>query len=197
MIEKMANGLADQLVEACLIEKERQEDYAYTYTCMAEKIITSGTILILSLVLKNFIPTIFFLTFFFTLRTRTGGYHADTFLKCYFGTIAVYLFTFFICNYVAVNRVSLAVLLGLSTVVIGVFGTLNNPAIHMNRHELNESKKSARAMLVLEDVLIVFFIVIRGEVIIIKYMSAAIILCATLMCFAKISEMFDRQEGEL
>lgn len=29
--------------------------------------------------------------FFFELRKRTGGYHLDSFYKCYFATVAIYL----------------------------------------------------------------------------------------------------------
>lgn len=29
--------------------------------------------------------------FFFELRNRTGGYHLNSFYKCYFATVAIYL----------------------------------------------------------------------------------------------------------
>ena len=32
-----------------------------------------------------------FYIFFFELRKRTGGYHLDSFYKCYFATVAIYL----------------------------------------------------------------------------------------------------------
>lgn len=196
MVEKMANRLAERLVAECLIEQKQQESYAYTFQCMAEKTITVGTILALSIILKSFVPTIFFLIFFFALRTRTGGYHADTFIKCYFGTISLYCLVVIVCKYNIGNRMSWTVLLGISTVVILVLGTLNNPAVHMNRHEMQESRRSARITLVLEESVIAFLLVMRGEHINIKFMSAAVILCATLMCFAKILGQEEQNDEE-
>ena len=91
MVEKIANNFIGQMVDNKIINKEMEDMYIYTFICFVEKFITIGSILIISLIINNLLPTLFFLIFFFELRKRTGGYHLDSFYKCYFATVAIYL----------------------------------------------------------------------------------------------------------
>jgi len=91
MVEKIANNFIGQMVENKIINKELADMYIYTFICFVEKFITIGSIMIISLITNNLLPTLFFLIFFFELRKRTGGYHLDSFYKCYFATVAIYL----------------------------------------------------------------------------------------------------------
>ena len=91
MVEKMANNFIGQMVENKIINKEMADMYIYTFICFVEKFVTIGSIVIISLITNNLLPTLFFLIFFFELRKRTGGYHLDSFYMCYFATVAIYL----------------------------------------------------------------------------------------------------------
>ena len=85
MIEKIAIDLVDQMTETKLIHKDMAERYIYVAICWMEKFITIGTIILISIAVQKFLPTLFFLIFFLGLRKRTGGYHLDKFNQCYFG----------------------------------------------------------------------------------------------------------------
>lgn len=75
MVEKLAINLVDQMLDSKMIGDGQKEYYVYSLILLVEKTITLGTILMISLLLGNLIPTIFFLLFFLTLRGRTGGFH--------------------------------------------------------------------------------------------------------------------------
>lgn len=193
MIEGMANNLVDKFTKEQLINERQKEHYTYAFILIVEKIITIGTICIIGFITNEFIHTILFLVFFLTLRKRTGGYHAKTFLQCYFGTII---------SYIIVSRISwigaeyphlILIVLTIAICMIEIIGTVNHPNMHMSIAELSEAKKIARIIVLLEGSIILFLVCIGANWVAINYMSMAIILCATLLCIAKIIK---QEEGK-
>lgn len=186
MIEKIAINLVGQMTEEKLIDKDMSERYIYVLTSWIEKFITIGTIILISIAVQMLLPTMLFLIFFLALRKRTGGYHLDKFYQCYLSTIVSYLIILVInlkmesyYNY----------LLGILLLAIGAIvaiGTVNHPNMHMNSKELAESKSAARAVAFLEGGIICCNVLIGADIIFIGYMAMAVILCAVLLCIAKI-----------
>ena len=64
MVEKLATNLIAQMIENKIIVKEMADRYIYTFICFVEKIITIGSIILISLITRNLPPTLFFLIFF-------------------------------------------------------------------------------------------------------------------------------------
>ncbi|MGP1416166.1 MAG: accessory gene regulator B family protein, partial [Treponema sp.] len=150
MVEKLATNLISQMIENKIIDKEMKERYIYTFICFVEKFITIGSIMLISLITNNFLPTIFFLIFFFELRKRTGGYHLDKFYKCYLATVASCLIVMVIGTNLVEHIQILLGILAIATVYIEIVGTVNHPNMQMNSTELAESKKIARIVVLLE-----------------------------------------------
>ena len=65
-------------------------------------------------------------------------------------------------------------------------GTINHPNMDMSKSELRESKKAARLLILIEVMIIAVLVYLKADLLYIGYMSVAIILCAFLMCLAKI-----------
>lgn len=197
MIEKLADDLISQMAEIKLIDKDMEERYIYVFICWVEKFITVGSIILISLAAQKLLPTLFFLVFFLELRKRTGGYHLDKFYKCYLATIVSYLAIVILSARLAEYPQWLAGMLILAIVWIGVIGTVNHPNMHMNSEELTESKKTARIMVLLEGSIILGCVLLEADMIYISYMAIAVILCAVLLCIAKIfkQEVKENEEG--
>lgn len=185
MVEKFVKNLVHKMEQEDLIDKGSQEDYVYAYTCMLEKALTIGSILTLSIFRKDFFPTVLFLVFFFALRRRTGGYHANTFKRCYIGTIIIYLIVSEICQRQYNNSIFVLIITVFSLCIIELIGTINHPNMHMNREELMESKKAARSIGTIEGLIILILFINNSSYIYIFYLSNSVILCAVLMCIAK------------
>lgn len=71
-------------------------------------------------------------------------------------------------------------------ILICIMGTINHPNMDMSKSELQESKKSARLVVIIEAMLIAVLAYLKTDILYIGYMSVAVILCAFLMCLAKI-----------
>lgn len=186
MVEKLAINLVDQMLDSKMIGDGQKEYYVYSLILLVEKTITLGTILMISLLLGNLIPTIFFLLFFLTLRGRTGGFHCNTFGQCYIGTTVTYMLIVILADYWVNQWQVLLWVLFLAIIIVAVIGTVNHPNMHMNTLELVCSKKAARILLVLQGSVIYFFVFLKLDMLYIYYMSIAIILCAMLLCLSKI-----------
>lgn len=169
-----------------MIEKSDRDYYEYVLIMMIERIIAIGSLLIISVIFKQFLPTVAFLTFFLSLRKRTGGYHADKFWQCYLLTIITYIGVVRVAPALSETPHMMYILLFFAVLVIEVFGTVNHPNINLDKNELRETKKAARLLVLIEIGIIAVLIMLKINQLYVSYMSIAIIVCSFFMCLAKI-----------
>lgn len=186
MVEKMVARIVNELLFEKIIDEDQRDDYEYAIICQVESFITIISILALSILAKRIISTIGFLISFFSLRKRTGGYHLNSFLSCYIGTLCVYGIVIYFCNRAGDNLMCMEILAAIASMCIFVIGTVNHPNMHMNSVEVKESKKAARLILFVELCIIVFLIQMKVKAIIISCCFSGIIVCAALLLIAKI-----------
>lgn len=186
MVEKMALKIVNLMEMQKIISKSNCEYYEYALIAMVENAVTVGTMLLLGLLFKQFLHTVCFFVFFLSLRKRTGGFHADKFWQCYLGTVILYIAIMQIVPILCRNQTVMYGLLFLAILLICIMGTINHPNMDMSKSELRESEKAARLLVLMEVMVIAVLIYLKVDLMYIGYMSAAIILCAFLMCLARI-----------
>ena len=186
MIERMALKVVNRMELEKIISKSNCEYYEYALIAMIENIITTGTMLVLGVFFEKLLYTICFWLFFISLRKRTGGFHADKFWQCYLSTVITYIAVTQALPMLCKIPIILYGVLLLAAVLICVMGTINHPNMDMDEIELQESKKAARLIVLMEVMVIAVLICLKADILCIGYMSTAIILCAFLMCLAKI-----------
>ncbi|TGY95328.1 hypothetical protein E5329_15615 [Petralouisia muris] len=186
MIEKMVLKLVSQMESRKIIDEANSKYYVYALIMIVEHIIAVGTMLVIGIIFKQFIPTIIFLVFFLSLRKRTGGYHAGKFWQCYLMTILIYIGVIQVAVALSEKPLALYVMLFPAVFVIEIIGTINHPNIDLNKDELREMKKTARLLVLMETVVIAILVALNINQLYVSYMSVAIILCSSLMCVAKI-----------
>ena len=186
MVEKMVLKLVNRMEREYIIEKTNREYYQYALITMAEHMIAVVSMLVIGMLFKQFVPTIIFLIFFLSLRKRTGGYHADKFWQCYLLTMITYIGVIQIAYTFSKKPFIMYEILVPAVLGIEIIGTVNHPNIDMNQTELQQTKKAARLLVLIELVVITASVVLEINQLYICYMSLAIILCSFLMCLAKI-----------
>lgn len=185
MVEKMVLSLVTQMEDRKIIEKSSRDYYEYVLIILTEHFIAVGTMLMVGMIFKQFIPTVIFLIFFLSLRKRTGGYHADKFWQCYLATIITYIGIIQLAAVLSEKTFIMYSMLFIAVLVIEVIGTVNHPNIDMDKSEFQESQKSARLLVLIETAVIILLVIMGINQIYVSYMSIAIILCSFLMCLAK------------
>lgn len=186
MIEEIVLKLVSQMESQKMIDNTDSEHYKYALVVFAEHTITVGTMLLIGLIFNQLISTICFLVFFLSLRKRTGGYHADKFWQCYLMTVIIYIAIIQAAIVLSENPIALYAMLFFAVLVVGIIGTVNHPNMDMDKDELQESKKAARLCVFMEALVIVALIALKINGLYVSYMSLAVILCASLLCVAKI-----------
>lgn len=186
MIEKLALKIVNQMETEKIISRSSCEYYEYALIGMLEHTITVGTMLLLGFIFRQFLPTICFAVFFLSLRRRAGGFHAEKFWQCYLETVIIYCMIIRIVPMLCKTPTVMYGMLLFAIILIYIMGSINHPNMDMNKRELQESKRAARVLVLMEVMIIAVLVCLKVDSIYIGYMSAAIILCAFLMCLAKI-----------
>lgn len=188
MVVRLANKITDQFEKENFINHELREHYVYALITMIERALTIASIVGLSLIVDEFVPSIIFLLAFFSLRRHTGGYHAKYFWLCYLESLITYIGVLFLSHVITGYMGIVYVCLIIALIYICIIGTINHPNMAMEYSELLESKKAARHMALLQFGLILTMAVMDGNKRYIGIMSMAVILCAALMLIAKIKK---------
>lgn len=81
-MEKLSNIIADFYIRKNYITSERKQVYAFGFQLILSDIVNFAIIAGLSLILHSVLGGVIFLTVFCTLRQYSGGYHANTSIKC-------------------------------------------------------------------------------------------------------------------
>lgn len=144
MVEKLALKLVYQMELEGMICQEETEHYEYALVTMIERVVAVGSMLLIGAIAKQFIPTLCFLSFFLSLRKRTGGYHADKFWQCYLVTIITYIVITWVAVWLSDNSIAMYTILFSAILVIEIIGTVNHPNMDMDKSELREAKKGSK-----------------------------------------------------
>ena len=182
MIEKIALNIVTQMEEKGLIGNSDKKFYEYALITLIERVVTVGSILIIGECYKRLLFISLFLLFFFFLRERTGGYHAEKFWHCYFMTNMTCIIVIKMADILAENLIFTYVILVISAILILGIGAVNHPNIAMNKKELKQTKSVARKNVMLEMIVIVMISGLNISKLYVSYLSMSIILCAFLLC---------------
>lgn len=91
MIEQTAKRIANHLRVRGKVSDEQIDMTAYGLEIMLGRLITVGSVAILSMLIRQPVTSLVFTAFFIILRKKAGGYHAPSHLSCYLSFTAVYL----------------------------------------------------------------------------------------------------------
>lgn len=90
MLNTIALILTDNLLDKVDDYKYDKEVYVYGIELITSTLIGMISIITLSAFCKNVLSAFVFISFFVPLRLFVGGYHANTYRKCYFVTMLSY-----------------------------------------------------------------------------------------------------------
>lgn len=82
MITALANRIADFIYSKNNLLIDERDIYVYGYEIIISSGITFLLLIVTGLLFGKLTEAIAFFLVFYLLRRRTGGYHADTYLKC-------------------------------------------------------------------------------------------------------------------
>lgn len=187
MPEHIATWLTTRLIRNKLIAENEKYIYQYSLQVRIEKALGVIALIILGYLLHVFFQTIIFWIFFSSIRKRSGGYHMNSFLGCFLGSIGLYMiFTVGIYPFLLKHCLINYFLLVLSYIAIMLIGSVNHPNMAWTEEEYQTSKKRAYIIATLELICIIFTSLILDDNSYMIFMSYGIILTALLLIIAKL-----------
>lgn len=130
MISRLSNSIALFFTQKNIIPSDETDSYAYGFQVILMSSINWGIILLIMLVSQKILETLLYMAFVILLRHHTGGYHANSHLKCCMLSILMYLIVLSIICYTPVSIVTIiSLLFGVTTIILVL---KLSPIIHQN-----------------------------------------------------------------
>ena len=197
-VERVVTYLTDGLIRNRLLEEQDREIYEYGLGRLVGKTVSYTALLGLSLLIGTFVPGLWFLAFFFTLRGRTGGYHAATERGCFLGTMVVYQVVMkgFLPLLVRWQQAGVLCLV-LSAAAVFAFAPVNHPNLNFDSEEMRWYKRRSHLVLA-GEILAVGFLQLVGAPQ--EWICSAILgmtVCGFLLCLAKAAKQEIKTENGL
>ena len=164
MLYKISNCLADKLDGAEVITLESKDVYLYGLEVMISSLLSTLLILIIGLALNRFIDTLSFLVVFIGLRSFSGGFHANTYLKCAVVTLSLYFAVILLSFFIKIPQIALWCLAPVGVAVLAVKAPVRNPNKPLTESEAVRHK--------IVSIIIFLLIVLAGSVLPCKFASA-------------------------
>ena len=138
MLEKVAAKLTKHMIEKEVVPADDEEVYIYGWSLILSHLASIVTMLLLAAFSREMPGTLIFMAFFFSLRTYAGGYHANTYLKCYLISMSIYLFALLTALFLPVHLLQWALLMLLFCVLTNFICA---PADHPNKPLKEDAKR--------------------------------------------------------
>jgi len=188
MENKLSKIICEHLLSDNIIEKAYLEVYIYGMELLLSFLFSTGIILAIGIASGRWISTILFLVIFIALRRFTGGYHADTYLKCKLFTIGTYLAVMLLSEFSKVNTCWYLLLTIPGILVICKIGPVENPNKTLT---WAEKKKHKFTSIILYCVSILFGINIR----VISHTLSNVV-CYTLIAIITLMILTNLKKGD-
>lgn len=195
MLHKISKAMAKKL--AMSSEPEKEEIYVYGLELIITTFLGLASIVLVSGVLSEWSSAWIFTGIFVPLRLCTGGYHADTYGKCFVISNLSYL-SLLIIKKLTEGRVPMLVWFMLLAIACWYIGK-NAPVLHRNQM-INEQKqkrnhKTARVLLVVDIVVSLGLVIYQSQYVVMVALS--IYLVAVFMMVADKKVVFRKKRGEI
>ncbi len=103
MIRLLSSKLADFLCDKNIIPEDEKDIYVYGNELLISSFVGIFLVCVAGVILGEFLNTLAFLVVFIINRQFSGGYHANTFLKCSMVFMLVYMFVLFLSKILLSN----------------------------------------------------------------------------------------------
>ena len=140
MLTKTAAYLANRLLSHGTISKDELDIYVYGFELLLSFTFSTTLIMIAGCIMGKALETVAFLTVFILLRSFSGGYHSDTYGKCFILTFLIYAMTMIISDCVKISWIFYIPLLIIGTVVLFIKAPIENPNKELTDQEAKRHK---------------------------------------------------------
>lgn len=179
MITVISKKIAEFLCSKNIIEKDKKEVYQYGYEVLVSGLTGFIIVLVLGLFMNRFVDSLLFLAVFVPVRQLTGGYHADSYLKCNIVFTAVYLIVMLVSETMKleISLLYMGIMLVLYILAVYEYAPMENPDKPLDADQKRINRKTALAVSVILSVTAVIVYLFDQKTAIVMMMTLFSIAC--------------------
>lgn len=146
MLNKLAAKISSKMLQRGIILDEMFDIYVYGFELVLSFLFGVAVMLFIGIVSNRIFHTLIFLVVFVTLRSFTGGYHANSYGVCFMVTISIFVVTLLLAEYIHISWWYYWFLLSIGFPIIYIVA----PVEHYNKPlEINDKARSKIISIVL------------------------------------------------
>lgn len=168
MIDRLSRKITQKLIDKEIISFEDWEIYMYGLQMMISGIVKFIGFMIIAWLLGWVVEAIVFITVFSLLRVNAGGYHADTYLKCFLITAIATFSSIGIVKYYFISGsvLYMAMISLLAGALVLFYAPVDTPNKRMAGNEKKIFRRRSIVVLILEIFVIVAAYLISPKILI-------------------------------
>ena len=163
MLASQAKRISSFCISNGVIDERDRAKYDYCYEVLLASALNFASVMLLGLVTGFLAQTVCFMLVFALLKSTAGGYHADSHIACFIGTIGTFLLYRLMAAIIPAGILPaaaavFAVFSGLTVFLLAPVGTENKP---LGRRQKSRLKEDSR-LLILFLCAVVLFLLLRN-----------------------------------
>ena len=174
------------------------EIYVYGFELIISSIIETSALLLVGFLIGKIIETMLFLFSFSSIRFFSGGYHANSYLKCFAVTLVNYFLVLFLYNNLIDFSVNIILVFSLVTFILSLILFIKVcPVKSKGKTILNykmQKRLSVIALCINMALVMVLFYILKNSILIIVFPT--ILMVDTLIIIEKIKQGVVKNEKE-
>ena len=174
------------------------EIYVYGFELIISSIIETSALLLVGFLIGKIIETMLFLFSFSSIRFFSGGYHANSYLKCFAVTLVNYFLVLFLYNNLIDFSVNIILVFSLVTFILSLILFIKVcPVKSKGKTILNykmQKRLSVIALCINMALVMVLFYILKNSILII--VLPTILMVDTLIIIEKIKQRVVKNEKE-
>ena len=180
-MEKVVERYISALIKAQVITDEDREIYKYHIICALESVLVIMTMTIVGVFFHEVFNVWAFIICFFLIRNRAGGFHFNSFWKCYLGSVGLEFLGIYLVKQLNDNTcVFECISIGMMVIILWI-GAINHVNMHYDDREYKAIKRKSRIVTMGIGIIIFFLRAIYVPLEMILYMEYAVILSGIML----------------
>ncbi len=162
MLASQAKRISSFCISNGIISEQDRAKYDYCYEILLTTTLNTVAITLIGLMTGFLAQAVCFMLVFALLKNTAGGYHADSHLACFGGTIGTFLLYRLLAALIPVNTLPVisalfAVFAGITVFLLAPVGTENKPLSRRQKSQLQEDSR----LLILFLCMLVLFLLLQ------------------------------------
>ena len=160
MLASQAKRISSFCISNGIISEPDRKKYDYCYEILLATTLNIAAVVLIGLVTGFLAQTICFMLVFALLKNTVGGYHADSHLGCFAGTVGTFLLYRLIAALIPASVLPavaavFAVFAGITVFLLAPVGTENKP---LSRRQKSQLKEDSRLLILFLCIVVLFLL---------------------------------------